>query len=94
MKVTFVVRVHKLDTGRLGFYVPKNVIECYGITGRERILETSSVKWREKDMTRQEVLPDLGTSLHPHPAGLRGVIPRWTSMPEPGTLVELTLDLA
>ena len=95
MKVVFVVRVHKLNGSRLAFYVPKSVIEFYEITGDEYILETSSIRWREDKTFREEKLPDLGTKLYPHSdENIRGMIPRWPNMPDPGTLVELTLELA
>jgi len=91
--IIFVVRVHKLDAGRLGFYIPKNVIEFYQLTGRESVLENSIIKWRTKTGQRLENLPNLGTKLYPHSSGIRGVIPRWSSMSEPSTLVEFVLEL-
>ena len=89
--ITFVVRVFKHNDGLLGFYIPKNVIEFYEITGNERVLEESSIRWKDG----AERLPELGSTIHPHAGNnIRGIIQQWTTMPDPGELVELTLILA
>ena len=89
--ITFVVRVFNHNGGRLGFYIPKNVIEFYDLTGSERILESSSIKWKGG----AETLPEPGTMLYKHQKNnIRGIIPMWSTMPDPGELVELTLILA
>jgi len=71
MRVIFVVRVHKLNGSRLGFYVPKNVIEFYNL---ERQGLQGQIKWHElpkdlfelekyKDGYRTEEIPDVGAML-------------------------------
>ena len=103
MKITFVVRLHSHNGDRLGFYVPKSVFEFYELKVPYGGLNISgTIEWRSGpptesmtgELSKKHELPDIGTKLYEHPNGLRGVIPRWANMPDPGTLVELSIAVA
>ena len=86
MKIIFVTRLHRLDKGRLGFYVPSNIMDYYD-------LEAGPVKatmaWQPNFSIR-----DLAVNFYRYNGRLRGTLRQQNIMPDVGTLVQLTLDSA
>jgi hypothetical protein len=89
-KIVFTTKVHKLNGNRLSFNIPKRVIEFYRLeVPKGGLIIRGKIEW----FGYATKLPDLGTKLYNHNGGIRGVIPRWTTMPEAGTLVQFRFEV-
>lgn len=101
-EIVFITKVFKQGRGLLGFYVPKRVIEFYELKVQYGGLNIDgTIEWRvgpptesmNGELSSIQELPDMGTKLYRYNGGIRGVIPRWGTMPEAGTVVQLRVTI-